>query len=202
MAPFTRNVSFHSINLSEMLQYDLVKTSSIFQSAMELIHQGISKPIHPVASHPFSRIEEAFGLMQSGNHMGKIVLEPTETDIVSVIASLSKAVEFRSDATYVLSGGSGGIGRSLAQWMFENGAKNIVFLSRSGMSKPEMKELVEKLTKEGANATAYSCDVADKDQVQAALALCATEFPPIRGVIQGAMVLQVCLPTLSNSSDN
>lgn len=75
--------------------------------------------------------------------------------------------------------------------MVRQGAKNIVFLSRSGSKKPEAKEAIEGLVKLGAKVTAYSCDVGDASQVQDALRRCAKEFPPIRGVIQGAMVLRV-----------
>ncbi|KAK1985726.1 hypothetical protein LZ30DRAFT_767884 [Colletotrichum cereale] len=38
---------------------------------------------------------------------------------------------FRAEATYLLAGGTGGIGQSVAVWMAENGARNFVFLSRS-----------------------------------------------------------------------
>ena len=160
---------------------------------MDLFQKGIAKPITPVVSFPFAQLEDAFRMMQTGKHIGKIVLEPTEYDLVPTIPPTVKPMKFSSDATYVLSGGSGGIGRSLAEWMVESGAKNIVFLSRSGMAKAEMKELVEKLAQRGAKAIAYSCDVANTEQVQAAFKQCAAEFPPIRGVIQGAMVLQVCI---------
>ena len=192
MAPFLRNVSFHSVNLIEILQHDLVKASRIFQSAMDLVQKEIAQPVKPILSLPISKIEEAFRLMQTGKHIGKIVLEPTENDIVPVVPPTVKAIQFRADATYVLSGGSGGIGRSLAKWMVQQGAKNIVFLSRSGMNKPEMVELVQQLSREGANATAYPCDVANEEEVRTALDQCRAKYPPIRGVVQGAMVLQVC----------
>lgn len=77
--------------------------------------------------------------------------------------------------------------------MVRQGAKNIVFLSRSGAAKPEAKATLETLLKEGAKAAAYRCDIADMDAVRSVLQECAQSFPPIRGVIQGAMVLQVCL---------
>ena len=80
--------------------------------------------------------------------------------------------------------------------MVRQGAKNIVFLSRSGAKKPEARITLDTLVKEGAKVAAYSCDIANADDVQNALRQCADEFPPIRGVVQGAMVLKVrCTPT-------
>ncbi len=90
-----------------------------------------------------------------------------------------------------MSGGLGGIGRSLGHWMVQQGAKNLVFLSRSGSTKPESKKAIEELSDKGARVTAYSCDVGNAEEVQEVLRQCSQEFPPIRGVIQGAMVLKV-----------
>lgn len=103
-------------------------------------------------------------------------------------------IRFDSHSTYVLAGGLGGLGRSLAQWMIQHGARNIVFLSRSGAKKAKAQETIQKLVKQGARVTAYSCDVGDAEQLQQVLRECEKQYPPIRGVIQGAMVLNVnCL---------
>ena len=74
MAPFIRNISFHSINLLGLLSHDLPTASAVFQNAMDLFRKKIAKPVHPTVSIPFSQIEDAFRLMQTGKHLGKIVL--------------------------------------------------------------------------------------------------------------------------------
>jgi NAD(P)-dependent dehydrogenase (short-subunit alcohol dehydrogenase family) len=101
-------------------------------------------------------------------------------------------MKFQPDVTYILSGGLGGLGRSLAQWMIRQGAKNIVFLSRSGDQKPESRAVLDALTKEGALVCAFACDVSDPEEVKKVVAKCEKDFPPIKGCIQGAMVLKVC----------
>ncbi len=84
--------------------------------------------------------------------------------------------------------------------MVRQGAKHLVFLSRSGDKKPEAKETIRTLRDQGANVAAYSCDIANADEVQSVLNHCAKGFPPIRGVIQGAMVLKVCSQKLCNTA--
>ena len=84
--------------------------------------------------------------------------------------------------------------------MVRQGAKHIVFLSRSGDRKPEAKETIRALRSQGANVTAYSCDIANSDEVQSVLNHCANDFPPIRGAIQGAMVLRVCFQNQCNTT--
>ena len=91
--------------------------------------------------------------------------------------------------------------------MVRQGARNIIFLSRSGDKKPEARKTIEELVQKGAKVTAYSCDVGNAAEVEEIIRKSAEEYPPIRGVIQGAMVLKVCpcpspmsRPSKSNSS--
>lgn len=104
-------------------------------------------------------------------------------------------VETRSilspDASYLLVGGLGGLGRSIALWMTDHGARHLIFASRSGVAKQEASELVKVLKEKGITVAVYSCDIADASQLAYSLAQ-THHMPPIRGVIQGAMVLQVC----------
>ena len=84
MSPFIRNMSFHSVNLVGLLKHDLPKCSAVFQEVVNLFRQGIAKPIHPTTFMPFSQIEEGFRLMQMGKHVGKIVFEVGDNDLVPV----------------------------------------------------------------------------------------------------------------------
>ena len=126
--------------------------------------------------------------------------DPPKLIQIQVIPARVKPIQFDADFTYLLSGGLGGLGRSIAQWMVRQGAKNIVFLSRSGNKKLEAKDTIRALRNRGANIAAYSCDIANTDEVQSVLNRCAKDFPPIRGAIQGAMVLKVCSQNPCNTT--
>jgi NAD(P)-dependent dehydrogenase (short-subunit alcohol dehydrogenase family) len=91
----------------------------------------------------------------------------------------------------VLAGGLGGLGRSMAHWMVDRGARNLVFLSRSGVQKEEARTLLKELTAEGARVAAYACDLSDEDRLRLVIDEVSRDLPPIRGVIQGAMVIRV-----------
>ena len=78
------NTSYHAIDLAALLRHDLSTSSNVFQEVMTLLEQGIAKPIEPINSMPFSSIEKAFRLMQTGKHIGKIVLEANDDDLVPV----------------------------------------------------------------------------------------------------------------------
>jgi len=95
-----------------------------------------------------------------------------------------------ADGCYVLVGGLGGIGRTLASYLLDQGARNIVILSRSGMRHHEAARTVAQLQERGANVMIKQCDVSDKEQVAAVVESLAA-VGPVKGVIQGAMVLRV-----------
>ena len=91
-------------------------------------------------------------------------------------------------------GGVGGIGRSIAKWMVQRGAKHLVLLSRSAASTDEtVTSFVESLRYLGADIGTEACDVSNEAQLIAALERVRLQRPPIRGVIQAAMVLRVSM---------
>jgi len=98
---------------------------------------------------------------------------------------------FDPNATYVLSGGMGGLGRSAARWMVSRGARHLLFLSRSGTSSAAARELISELDAQGVFALAPGCDVANKALLEQTLRTAHREMPPIKGCIQGSMVLKV-----------
>ena len=84
----------------------------------------------------------------------------------------------------------GGIGRSLSKWMVKNGAKNLIFVSRSGASSAAARETVDWLENAGVRVEALRCDIADEAALCESVKGALKTMPPIRGVIQGAMVLK------------
>lgn len=98
------------------------------------------------------------------------------------------------DVSYIIVGGSGGLGRSIAEWMARNGAGHIILLSRSSEANAKVKDLTGKLEQLGTNVYLRQCDVAKQSDVEKIVAECMHDVPPIRGIIHSAMVLNVCSP--------
>lgn len=90
----------------------------------------------------------------------------------------------------MLVGGLGGIGREVATWMAENGAKSLIFVNRSGLSKHQAQITVRNLVEKGIQVTTRACDISDETEVQRMLHDLSYCAPPIRGLIQAAMVLK------------
>ncbi|KAF2637935.1 ketoacyl-synt-domain-containing protein [Massarina eburnea CBS 473.64] len=94
------------------------------------------------------------------------------------------------NATYLIVGGFGGLARCIAEWMARRGARHLLLLSRSGPSTAAAKGLVSRLSTQGVHVECPTCDIADSLQVHSVIAACASKMPPIKGCIQGALVLR------------
>ena len=98
----------------------------------------------------------------------------------------NKLSTLRSDASYLITGGSGGIASYFTKWLASQGATHIILASRSGRASQRASRIVDELRVCGSNVTIYKCDVADKQQVKELVENTSRNMPPIRGVIHGA----------------
>ena len=96
---------------------------------------------------------------------------------------------FHPDKVYLLIGCLGGLGRSLSRWMLSRGARNFVFLGRSGIDRLDARRMVAQLEDAGAKVYVVRGDVADSTAVTSAIKACDATHIPIEGVIQAAMAV-------------
>lgn len=112
----------------------------------------------------------------------------TDTTAASPAA---RQIKFDPEATYLLSGGVGGLGKPIAIWLAERGVKNMTFLSRSAGKSEESKKLFQEIESMGCAVTAVAGSVDDARDVERAI---TASKSTIKGVFQLAMVLKVSEP--------
>ena len=134
-------------------------------------------------------MQTVFRTMQEAQHIGKMVFTASPGDLVPVIPRTLGTTKLDSDATYVIVGGLGGIGRSLVIWLAGLEAKHIAIISRSGTSKPEAKSALEELMALGVDAKSYICDIVDPEAFSATVSRISSELPPVKGAIHCAMIV-------------
>ncbi|HAG79941.1 MAG TPA: hypothetical protein DCL61_01955, partial [Cyanobacteria bacterium UBA12227] len=96
--------------------------------------------------------------------------------------------QLRNDRTYLITGGLGGLGLKVAQWMVHQGARYIVLVGRSNPS-AAANELIAKLEQAGAKIIVKHVDVSQEEQVSNCLNYIRDSLPPLRGIIHGAGIL-------------
>jgi NAD(P)-dependent dehydrogenase (short-subunit alcohol dehydrogenase family) len=107
---------------------------------------------------------------------------------------------FDPNATYIISGGLGGVGRSIASWMQEDGAKHLVLLSRSGGARNRAaQELIADLEAKGVCVYTPKCDVSNAEEVQDAISHINRTMPPTRGLIHASMAMVVSFHASHNA---
>lgn len=188
MHSFTRNASFSSVDLPALLRHRGQDVHRVLTAVARLLTDRNITPVQRIDVYPIGQATHAFQLLQKGNNVGKVILSVARDEMVPAVPRRIKT-RLSADVSYLIVGGTGGIGQSVAKWMVDRGAKHMILLSRGASNK---KTLIDQIQHDGCRVKAISCDVSSAASLKQALDLCAKEqFPPIRGVVQAAMVLRV-----------
>jgi len=185
MDKFEDNRSFIGVDLSRTTVTNKPVVARSMALLLDLYMKGHVKPIHPVTTFSAEGIEDAFRYLQKGLHIGKVVIKFPEEDTLPLTPAVP-APHFRSDVSYLLVGGMGGLGQSIALWMSSHGARYLMFLSRSAGKSEEDQCFIQELNMLGCSVQCFSCDVADQVGLKNAIDQASM---PIGGVMQMAMVL-------------
>lgn len=183
-----RNSSFHVIAMDAIFAGDESQTRELLAEIAERVEQGALTPL-PFRSFPASRIDAAFRLMAGGKHTGKVVVGFADAFIVRRGEPPLPAFEVKSDAAYLITGGLGGFGRVLAQWLVEAGARHLVLSSRSGASTPEAVDFVASLVARGIETRVLKADVSSPADVKGLISELRAAKTPLKGIFHLAMVI-------------
>ena len=186
MFQFAKNVSFNAVDIFAMSRECPELVSESLSAVMALVAENKVSASHPLSTHSVSQIEDAFRYMQSGKDVGKIVVDMKKDDQVPVSATMflhhvqsitiqkldnsqyAAKLLFKPGANYVLVGGFGGLAQRT---------------DAAGL-------LLQELRAQNVCVEAPACDITSREALSRVLTDLADKMPPIKGCIQGAMVLK------------
>ncbi|ROW09729.1 hypothetical protein VMCG_02438 [Cytospora schulzeri] len=189
MANFEKQATFAAVDTSHMYRLRPEYVCKGLAEIFGMVDKGLLKPVHPVTSYPVSRIEEAFRLIAARKHIGKLVLVADDQTVVQAPRPKPKPLRLHGNGTYIIGGGLGDLGKRMVHLLAERGAGHIVTLSRRSVDSQQRALLEEGISKLGATLHIFKCDIADESSVRAATEEIA-ELPPVKGIIQSALVLR------------
>jgi phthiocerol/phenolphthiocerol synthesis type-I polyketide synthase C len=99
---------------------------------------------------------------------------------------------YKKDGTYVITGGLGGLGLTIAKRLSMQGAGHIVLLGRKSPSLALLDEIA-KIEQLGAKVTTKALDVSVNEDVKVLFADLKQNLPPVKGVFHAAGVLRNAL---------
>ncbi|KAL9094794.1 MAG: hypothetical protein Q9165_003065 [Trypethelium subeluteriae] len=179
MEPFCRNASYRAVDMS-LDNIPWPETQRLLRRIFKMIEDGIIKPIYPRKVYSFADIVDAFRDMRSGNHIGKIVI----SDGIQPAMPLLK---LDPTAAYIIIGGLKGLCGSIAILLAQHGARHLVTMSRSDQTDERSQSVLFNLKSLGAQVQCVKGDVTVVEDVQR---LFRSSTRPVKGIIQGAMVLR------------
>nr|QEG79218.1 polyketide synthase 39849 [Alternaria oxytropis] len=189
MAPFKSNVSFSSVDMALLYKRKPTVASRVFQEAMTAIAETNINHRRLIDVKPWSKLDEAVKKVKDESHNRQVVMRSQGVDQVLVVQKPPPAIFFDPSGSYLLAGGLGGLGRSISQWLVTHGAKNLIFISRFGAVSQEAQAFISTLHASHVRTVNLKCDVSDSLELSNLISETLRSFPPIKGVIQGAMAL-------------
>lgn len=185
--PFRNDLSYAAIDLSRMFRQRPARIKQLLNEITWAFQEKKLTPL-PVTSFDIDDASQAFRHMAQAKHIGKIVLDLGQGRKSAVRASCHDFA-FRKNASYLITGGLGGVGLAVAHWMAQMGAGHIILAGRRTILNKDRRTQIETLEKSGSKVSIITLDVADPDALSRALAEVSDDLFPLKGVIHMAMVL-------------
>ena len=177
MAAARPDVAYSILDLYNLKVQDPARPGAALKQVLARIATGGLAPLMHTR-WPFAETSAAMGYMRAARHIGKIVLT----------APALRAGRLRQDGSYLVTGGMGGIGCALAEWLAERGAGTVVL---NGRRPPDAaaQRAIEALRARGFSVEVEIADVTDAAALDAMLERMDRTLPPLAGVIHSVGVL-------------
>lgn len=161
--------------------------SSLLDRSIQYYYAGKIQPLPPVTVYEAAGIKDAFDFLGNRIHIGRVIVQLPERSTALPVVNKRAAPSFKQDCSYLLVGGLGGLGKAIAVWMAENGAKHLIFLARSANS-PTHEAAIRELEALDCTVQLVAGDASVPEEVENVFKFAAR---PIRGVLQLSMVVRV-----------
>ncbi|MGV9414361.1 SDR family NAD(P)-dependent oxidoreductase [Nocardia sp. NPDC003693] len=173
---FAKGITFAAVDLTGLMARRPERFAAVFGAAWDRISSGALAPL-PVTAYIFADAAAVLARMTRGAHIGKLVLTAPET-VAEIAPEPLPDGRFRAHGTYVITGGHGALGRSLAAHLRAAGAGAVALIGRNA---PD--------TTGEPGIHSYRADVSDGESLAAALDCIRAELPPVRGIFHAAGIL-------------
>ncbi|HEY9878954.1 MAG TPA: type I polyketide synthase [Leptolyngbyaceae cyanobacterium] len=151
-----------------------------------LVDVGVTSEISSLAAVLLAHLvasqgEDEAALRQTQRYVGRLT-------IADLSQPQNDSLTICSDATYLITGGTGALGLTVTRWLVEQGAQTLVLVSRTGASESLQVEL-ESLRQQGVTLWLEKADVSDAQQVESLVERIRQKLPPLKGILHAAGTL-------------
>ncbi|EUA04032.1 short chain dehydrogenase family protein [Mycobacterium kansasii 824] len=175
------------MDLDLNLKLQPAKYRQLLQHILQHVADG-NLPVLPVSEFGLRDAADAFRLMASGKHTGKIVISIPDSGSIEAVASPPPVPLVSPDGGYLIVGGMGGLGFVVARWLAEQGAGLVVLNGRSAPD-DEVGAAIAELNAAGHRIEVVTGDIAEPATADRLVQAVEDAGFRLAGVLHSAMVL-------------
>jgi len=179
------DIEYHTVAIDEIIKNNPGYIQKMLREVTKLFEENKINPL-PQTIFAFEESVEAFKFLQNAKQIGKVALVNNQRR-----DSFSKDLPIiHADKSYLITGGLGGIGFKLVEYLIEQGARTLILTGRNKPSQIQEK-IIRKWKLECQNLNIYILqgDVSQKKDVDTIFSKIDREMPPLAGVFHVAGVL-------------
>jgi acyl transferase domain-containing protein/NADPH:quinone reductase-like Zn-dependent oxidoreductase/aryl carrier-like protein len=192
-----RNASFQVLDIDAFCHERQERAGALLDRILRLVAAGELTPL-PAEIYSLDSAAAAFDDMRADRHIGKVLIDlrtpaPAHAPAPTSAPALT-STRIRPDATYLVTGGAGGIGSDLARWLVSRGARHLLLTGRSvptpgSPAGHTIAALLNELRSQGADVQYAPVDAADEHSMRRLIEYRRTAgHPTVRGVFHTAGV--------------
>ncbi|MEO0371732.1 MAG: SDR family NAD(P)-dependent oxidoreductase, partial [Pseudomonadota bacterium] len=188
MKALRKNVTLAVLDLAAMGQERPKLLANLMAEVSQKFADRELNPL-PLTTFPISQVADAVRYMSQAKHVGKVVVT-LEEETFQIRRDVVQPVALKSDASYLVTGGTGGFGLTIADWLSRRGAGKLYLASRSGAVGADDQARLAAIEARGTVTEAVSLDVTDAIAVEGFVSQAAKDSMPLRGVVHAAAVIK------------
>ena len=135
---FHKNLRFSAIDIDSLIIDDPFLARKLLQDCLNLYNEG-ALPVVPTTVYAYNDVVKALRLLMNGQHQGKLVLEAPVASCAPGFPIADERPFLDPEATYLVTGGLGGLGLRMVAFLVASGARHLTLLDRD----PERRRSVE-----------------------------------------------------------
>ena len=188
LLPFNKVLSFSTVDFDIMVAQRPDLSIKVVKELLDHFEAGDFSPIR-TKTFPPSQLREAFKYMARSQHIGKVIVDWTAEETVEALPRREESSVFKNDGCYLISGGCGGFGLAMAEWLVDRGVQHLALVGRSGAKTDEAKASIDAMRAKGAIVDVQCVDVTNREQVKTMVDVLKSGDVPLKGVLHAAAVL-------------
>ena len=172
MASARPDVAYHILAVDRLMVDEPERVGLALRALLARVAAKELRPL-PYVAYSLGEARLAMRRMQQARHIGKIVL------------TVPANAQIRPGSTYLITGGLGGLGLAVANWLADRGASHVALNGRRAPNALAVTAIAS-LRARGVSVEVIEADIARASEVDRLMEEIEARMPPLAGVVHAA----------------